>query len=247
MTQTAHASLKLNGFTLDEGIQKLMDAYLAHEAKGDTAVPADHPVLERQVRLTDGTEGIEKIVKDTLGKASRLDPHNQADVAKADSLIRDLAYEVAVIRKYTGKKEEMDSEDVIRYLGEAGTAMGDSTVGNIVELKKSILNMSALKPGHPLYDRNSPVAHLIQYITTQKDDESRLTQHIQTLLQQHATNPKYILATQKAVGHATGKLYGPDAGIPDMILDLREAGELQAQQFARQKSKTYTAPTHAVH
>lgn len=246
-TSTADGSLRLNGFTLDEGIRKLVDAYLAHEAKGDTAVDKDHPVVDRQTRLTNTTEGIEKIVKDALGTASRFNPHNPEDVGKADALIKNLAYEFAKTRKYSGSLNDFTSEDVLRYLAEAGNATGDQTVGNMIEFKKNILNMPSLRAGHPLYNRESPIAHLIQYIASQKDDESRSTQHVQALLQQHATDPRYILATQGGLGHATGKHYSPSATIPEMLGDLRQAGELEAQKWAANKSKTYTAPAAPSH
>jgi hypothetical protein len=242
-----HEALKLNGITLDQGMQKLVDAYLIHAAHGDTAVPTDHPVLARQDNLTTVTEGIEKIVKDALGDSKRLDPHNSKDVARADSLMKSIAYEFAKTRKYSGKIEDMTDDDVIKYLAELGNATQDPTVGNMVEFKKSLLNAASLKPGTALYNRDSPIGHAIQYIATQKEEGSGRLQHIQTLFQQHASNPEYVTATAHALSHATGKHYGRGATMSELLGDLRQAGELQAQQWAQQKSKTYTAPTQSAH
>jgi len=241
-SQSGHKPLRLNGITLDQGISQMLDAYLTHEAKGDTVVPADHPVLERQDRLSFTTEGIEKIVKDTLGDAKRLDAHNPADEARADQLMRKLVYEFAKTRKYSGKPEDLTSEDVVKYLAELGNATQDPTVGNMVELRKSLLNAPSLRPGTALYNRDSPIGHLIQYIASQQDEKSGKLQHVQTLFQQHASNPEYVLETARRLGPALGRNYGPSATMSELLGDLRQTGELQAQQSAQKGNKTYTAP-----
>ena len=245
MTHKEHEPLKLNGITVDEGIHKLVNAYLAHEAHGDKAVPVDHPLLERQDRLTTATEGIEKIVKDSLGDAKRLDPHNPADVGKADALIKSLIYEFAKTKRYAGKMEDMTSQEISDYLQQLGSATNDPRVGSIVEFRKSILNMPVLRPGASLYNKDSPIGHVIQYIAAQNDKPTAELQHAESLFQQHASDPRYVLATSAALSRATGKHYNEGASMGEVIADLRQAGELQAQKMAQERSKTYTAPAHA--
>lgn len=241
-----NGTLMLNGISLDEGIQKMTQAYLADAAHSDKAVPADHPVWSRQRRISQNTENIENIVKGTLGSDVRLNPDNGKDVERADNIIKRLAYEVAKLEKYAGKFEEFaKNEDlVLKYLGQASQATGNPTIGNKVELKKDILNMSAVRPGDPLYSKESPLALLIQYVAQQADDPSKQLNLIQTLLQQHATDARYINHTHHALEHATGDKFRTAATIPDMVGHIRRKGEIQAQEYAAKTSKTYLAPDH---
>ena len=244
-----NGGLKLNGVTLDEGMRELMNAYLMHESHSDTRVPADHPVIARQRRISDNTHGIEDIVKAALGKSVR------ADKSSADDIIKKLAYEVAKAEGFQGKIEQFTEENVRTYLSQAGNSLGNPTIGNKTEFTKSIINMAAVKPGDPLYDTNSALGQLIQYIATQKDSGARRTNYIQALLQEHATMPAYVTAMQGQFGHAVGRQFGPTASVADMLGELNRKGQLESQQYAASLGpKTYDASSpghgkasHAVH
>src|SRR3989338_9269386 len=236
----AKSGLKLNGVTLDQGIRELMNAYLMQEAHDSTHVPSDHPVIARQRRISDTTHTIEDKVKGVLGSSVR------ADEGSAEKIIHALAYELAQAEGFHGKPEELTEEKARTYLSQASSALGNPTIGNKTELKKSVINMAAAKPGDPLYDSNSALAQLIQYIASQKDTDSRRINYLQTLLQERATQPGYVTAMQHPIEQAVGKKFNPTASVADMLGELTRKGQLQSQQYAAEAGpKTYTAPAHA--
>ncbi|MEK6892449.1 MAG: hypothetical protein AABX25_04645 [Nanoarchaeota archaeon] len=238
-----HGGLKLDGVTLDQGMKEILGAYLMHESHDSTHVPADHPVIARQRRISDNTHSIEDIVKGILGKSVK------AEEGSADKIMSKLAYELAQTEGFKGKPEEFTEEQARLYLSHASSALGNPTIGNRTEFKKSIVNMGAAKPGDPLYDANSALAQLIQYIATQKDKESRRISYLQTLLQEHGTQPGYVTAMQHPVEHAVGKKFNPTASVADMLGELTRKGQLQSQQYAAEAGpKTYHAKdSHGAH
>ena len=243
--------LMLNGVSLDEGLQKFTQSYLAdialaEAARGDKAVPTDHPIWETQRRVNKKNEGIEGIVKGILGEDIKLNPDKTEDVKRADKIIASLAYEVAKLDKYEGKFKDFEKDEglILKYLEQAGNTTRNPTIGNITELKKDILNMPAVKPGDPLYSRESALAQFIQYIASQADDKTRELNLTQTLMQQHATDARYITQMQEALYRTTGKRFSKAATISEMLAYVRRKGELQAQEHATETGKTYLAPQH---
>ena len=234
-------SLMLNGVSLDKGIKELLGAYLALESHDSHASNADHPIIVRQRRINKNVQDLEGKIKESLGDSLR------ADEKKADSIIKNLAYQLAVDEGYKGKIDEFKDEDARKYLTQAGDALNNPTIRNKTELKKSIINMAAVKPGDPLYDRNSPVAQLIEYIATQKDEESKRLNYIQSLLQEHATDARYVKASQSKLGGKVGVNFSPAATIPEMIGAVGRKGQLQSQEYAEKRKTTYSSPSHGGH
>ncbi|MBI2559080.1 hypothetical protein HYW20_07200 [Candidatus Woesearchaeota archaeon] len=234
--QTSHGEehLMLNGVSLDEGLKKFVDGYLVHDAHGGTT---EHPIIERQRRINKNVQNLESIVKDKLGESLR------ADEKKADSIIKNLAYQLAVDEGYKGKLEEFDDEKARKYLSQAGEALGNPTLRNFTEFKKSIINMVAAKPGDPLYDRNSPLAQFIEHIATQKDEESKKLNYYQSLLQEHATDVRYVSAAQTKLGEKVGVRFSPAANIPEIIGAVSRKGQLQSQEYAERRKTTYASPS----
>ncbi len=234
---TKTEDLKLNGVTVDEGLKELLDAYRVQEAKSDTAVPADHPVIVRQRRISENTQGLEGKVKGILGNSIR------ADEKQAEDIIKNLAYEIAKSETgFKGELKDFSDEQVRRYLTQAGSVLGNPTIGNNTEFKKSIINLAATKPGDPLYDSNSALAQLIQYIATQKDKESTRINYLNTLIAEKWAMPEYGIKLQERVGKAFGLPLNKTATASEALGDINRKAQLEAQMYATQTGKTYLTP-----
>lgn len=234
---TETESLKLNGVTIDEALKELLTAYRVQEGKSDTAVSPDHPVIVRQRRISDNTQGIEGIVKEVLGSSIK------ANEGHADEIIKKLAYELAKTEAgFKGELKDFSDEQVRKYLTQAGGALGNRTIGNKTDFKKSIVNSPAAKPGDPLYDANSALAQLIQYIAREKDKESARINYLNTLIAEKWTMPKYGIQLQDKIGKAFGLPLNQTATAEEALGEVNRKAQLEAQQYSGQTGKTYLTP-----
>lgn len=233
MATATEESIKLNGVTIDQALQEFLKAYRVEQEKGDTEVPKDHPLLVRQRRIGDNVQGLEGIVKGVLGNTVK------ADKGKADAIINKLGYELAKAEEYAGKPEELGGEKLRKYLSDAASAIGNPTIGNNTELTKSIINMAAAKPGDPLYEANSALAQLIQYIATQKDTESKRINYLNSLVAEKWAEPETGIKLQSKVGGAFGIPLNGTATASDALSEVNRVAQLEAQQYAAKTGKTY--------
>lgn len=234
---TGTESLKLNGVTIDEALKELLSVYRVQEDKSDTAVPPDHPVIVRQRRISENTQGLESVVKGVLGSSIK------ANEGHADEIIKKLAYDLAKTEAgFKGEIKDFSDEQVRKYLTQAGSALGSSTIGNKTEFKKSIINLAAAKPGDPLYDANSALAQLIQYIAAQKDKESARINYLNTLIAEKWAMPKYGIQLQGKLGKAFGIPLNQTATATEALGDINRKAQLEAQQYSSQTGKTYLTP-----
>ena len=155
--------------------------------------PLHDPFIARRDRINKNTKGLEKNVEEILGESKT------ASKANAELIIHKLAYAAAQADGYKGV-ENFKDEDLRKYLSQASAATGDPTIGNKVELKKSIMSMISARPGTTEYNADSPLGHLISYIAAQKDEESKKINHYRTVLSEHWTEPGTGLMLQKALG-----------------------------------------------
>lgn len=237
-----YVDLKLNGITLGEGIKEFINFYLAGLSPDEKGAnePKDHPIIARQRKIADNAHGIEDVVKKILDDSVR------ADKPRADKIIKSLAYEIAKTEGFKGELEAFTDEQSRTYLSQASGALGNPTIGNKTEFTKSIFNMAAAKPGDPLYDANSALGQLIQYIATQKDSGSRRANYLQALFQEHATQPAYVTAMHDSLGQAVGKTFNPTASVADMLGEVTRRGQLQSQEYAANVApKTYTTANNS--
>lgn len=224
---------KLNGVTIDEALQALLKAYRLQEEKDSKLV---EPNSERARRINSNAKGIEKIVTDTLGDSVR------ASKEQAGAIIGKLAYEIAKTEGYTGKPEDLPEERKAEYLGNAARALDNPTIGNKLEFVKSILNMPAAKPGDPLYDANSALAVLINYIATRQDEESKRINYVQQLIQAAWQQPDKGITLQGAFNKAFGFNLAPSATAGEALGELRNFGTRQTQEYVAKFPKTYQTP-----
>ena len=247
MTNVIHAenkfgkgeSLPLDGVGLDAAVGELVNAYVAPEHAGIMDIHGDHPVIERQRRIQDNSKGLDKLVENILGKNVKSSQAQAKDIAKT------LAHALATAEgEFKGELKDFKDEDVRKYTSKAGQALGNPAISNYVELVKSIMNMASAKPGDVAYDTRSALAQLIQYVATRKDKQSLRVEYLQTLLQEHSTDMRYITALQGALGHAVGRQFTQEATIPDMITELNDYATLQSQRALAQTDKTHLQPAH---
>jgi len=229
MRSATEESLKLNGVTLDGAVKELLNAYTIKDEKPD----ADHPVISRQRRIQDNTKGLEDIAKGVLGKSIK------ADVSQADTIIKKLGYELAKAEGFGGKPEELKDETLRTYLSQAASAIGNPTIGNMTEFKKSIVNLAAAKPGDPLYDNNSALAALIAYIAQQKDGESKRVNYINALIQEKWTQPDYGIRLQDTLGSEFGIPFNRTATAGDALNEINRRAQIQSQEYVAKTGKTY--------
>ncbi len=144
---------------------------------------------------------------------------------------------------FAKKRNEINDEEVRKKLTEAGQALGNNTISNKTEFLKSVLNMASVKPGDPLYDTNSAFAQLIQYVATQKDEESRRINYLNTLIAEKWTMPEYGINLQHKISHAFGIPLKGVATANDALGEITRKTQLDSQLSASQTSKTYLQPT----
>lgn len=224
----------LNGVSVDEAVDELLRAYTITSDSGqDTHGPTDHPVLVRQRKISDNTQGLEGKVKDIIGDSIK------ADKANAKSIIKELAYALAKIEGYGGKLEDFTDEKSRTYLSQASSALGNPTIGNQTEFIKSIMNLTSAKPGDPAYDANSPLAQLIGYIATQQDDGSRRISYLQQLVQEKWSQPEMGINLQDSIRNKFGIPLNATATASEALGEINRRATLEAQTYAAQAGKTY--------
>ena len=131
---------------------------------------------------------------------------------------------------------------LFRSLKEAGDALRNPTIANKTEFVKSILNMAAAKPGDPLYEANSDLAQLISYIATQKDEQSRRINYLNTLLAEKWTMPDYGIKLQEKIGKAFEISLDPTATASEALGEINRTAQLKSQLQAAKTGKTYLKP-----
>jgi len=245
MTETKHdehETIMLNGISVDQGLTELLHAYRSQEAHGDKAVSQDHPVVIRQRNIAANVQDLEGRVKKSLGDSVK------ASKEQAEAMIKSLAYSLAQTEGYSGKFGEFSDEKIRTYLSQASGALGNPTIGNKIQFIESIMNLAAAKPGDPLYDSNSALAQLINYVATQKDSESKRINYLRTLFAEKWQRPGDGLELQSKIGHAFGIPLARTATAQDAFGHLERNASLEAQQYALKTGKTYLAPsTHEAH
>ena len=229
---TATEDLKLNGVTIDEAVKELLSAYRAHQEKSDK-VPED-PIVSRQRRITKNVNSLEDKVKGVLGDSIK------ASKDQAESIAKNLAYDIAKTDGYSGKLEDFTDELVRKYLGNAASALGNPTIGNKTEFIKHVMNLAAAKPGDPQYDGNSALAQLISYIATQQDKDSKRINYLQTLIGEKWAMPKYGIALQSKLGKAFGITFDETATAPEALGDITRLATAESQLRTLKAPKTYT-------
>ncbi|MBI2661155.1 hypothetical protein HYX09_02695, partial [Candidatus Woesearchaeota archaeon] len=147
-------------------------------------------VDRRAGRIHTEVGSIEDLLKDVLvtkdkeGKVVS-DPNAQATEAQANLIAGKLAYSLAkVLDEYKGSPSGLDEMKVDELLGRAASAIGDPSVGSKSQLVMAILSMATPNPKSHKYDRNGPLARLINYIATEADSESKGIRYAQTQLSQ---------------------------------------------------------------
>jgi len=228
--------LKLDGVNVDEGLKEIANAYkIFYDTTSDTAVPKDHPVIERQRRIAKNVDSLEGIVK------GELEDSLKASKAQAEGMAKKMAYELAKATDgYKGEIKDFDHEKVVKYLTEAAQATGNPAIGNWVGFIESIMNLPAAKPGDPLYQRDSALAQLINYISTQKDTESRRLRYLQNRVAELWEKPEYGIKLQGRFGEQMGIPLGPTATARDAFGEVETRATLKAQEHAQTTTgKTY--------
>ena len=258
---TNEGSLKVDGFTIDEGLQKMLAAYRLASAKSDTAVPEDHPVLQRQSRINSLAKNLEGIVKKHLGSAPRFDPNK--DNEKADAILNELAYTIAQTEGYQGKPTEFKDVDARRYLETVSARTGNPVFANKTALVESILNLAFANPDNEQYDKNSPLAQLINYVAAQQENPGKESGQLSTKelnYQRQVFGEKWNklgadgMAIPRKFNAVTEIPLKPTASFSEAFGALEESGRLEAQTLISKLPKTYkggTAPAptgaYAVH
>ena len=223
-------SEKLNGVTIDNAIQELLDAYKLKQTKEGTLTD---PNSERARRINSHVQGIEGIVKGVLGENVR------AKKDQADQIVCKLAYALAQAEGYTGKPEGLSDERKASYLANAASATGNPTIGNTAELAQNIMDMAGAKPGDPLYDTNSALAQLISFIATRKDVESARINYLNQLVNTGWQHPDKGQKLQDALNKGFGFKLGPHASAVEALGEVRNYGARQTQEYAANIPKTY--------
>lgn len=245
---TTEGSLKVDGFTIDEGLQKILNAYRLEQAKSDTAVPEDHPMLKRQDRIKLPVKSLEGIVKKHLGDAPRFDI--EKDNKKAESILNELAYALAQSEGYKDKLENFKDEDVRRYLGQVANATGNPIFNNKTALIRSILDLSFANPENDQYDKNSPLAQLIGYIGVQKDKPSEESGELSSSklnYMKQVTAEKWNMlgkdgrAIPNIFSAKTGIKLKPYATAAEAFGEIERQGTYQLQGLIAKLPKTHTA------
>lgn len=243
---TDEGSLKVNDFTIDEGLQKILEAYRLQQAKSDTVVPEDHPILKRQNRINPEIKGLEGIVKRHLGESPRFD--TKKGYNKAEAIVNELAYAFAQTKCYKGKLEEFKDENVRDYLGQIANATGNPIFSNKTALIRSILDLSFANPENDQYDKNSPLAQLIGYIAVQKDkpseesgelSSSKLNYMRQVFAEKWNMLGKDGRAIPNAFTHKTGTGLEPYATGAEAFAGLERDGSYQLQGLITGLPKTH--------
>ena len=234
MSEKTPDAEKLDGFTIDQALNVLLDAYRVQQAKDSTSVK--DPNTERARRISSNVKGIEKIVTDVLGSSVRASKEN------AEAVIGKLAYELARADGYGGKPEDLPEQRKAEYLTNAGRALENPTIGNKLEFIKSIMNLASAKPGDPLYDSNSPLALLINYIATKNDEESSKINYLNQLVQAAWQQPDKGLKLQTGFNKEFGFKLAPSATAGEALTELRNFGTRQTQKYVESLPKTYQAP-----
>lgn len=223
---------QLNGSTASEALEALYRIHNVTEKPKEGVAP-EHPSLKRQRRISDNTQSLEGKIKEILGKDLK------ADKKSAVAIIKNLAYALAQTEGYKGKIEELNDEKVRMYLGHASSALGNPAIGNQIEFIKSIMNLPSAKPGDPLYDTNSPLAQLIRYIATQKDEEYRKENYLNAKLAEAWTQPDKGFKLQNMVSEKFGIPLNRTATANDALSQLASLSALEAQKYAATTGKTF--------
>ncbi|MEK6983976.1 MAG: hypothetical protein AABX33_05360 [Nanoarchaeota archaeon] len=234
----SEGSLKVDGFTIDEGIKNQLEAYRLQQAKSDTAVPENHPILKRQNRITPIVKGLEGIVKKHLGEAPRFNP--DTGNKKAESILKELAYALAQTEGYGGKIEGFNDELARSYLGQVSTATGNPIFGNMTQLIRIILDLNFANPDNEQYDKNSPLAQLISYIAVKKDKPSNRSNY-----ERQVMGEKWNMlgedgrAIPRTFTERSGIKLKPYATSSEAFGELERAGTYELQGIISKLPKTY--------
>ena len=113
--ENGNGSKMLNGVSVDNAILELLHGYSAIAQHSDTKVETDHieiahPVISKQRRIGKNASGLEEVVKGALGESTK------ADKAQAETIVKNLAYELAKIDGFGGKPEDITDEKARLYL-----------------------------------------------------------------------------------------------------------------------------------
>lgn len=231
-----NGELMLNGISVDDGLRELLEAYVVQNEHTDSDKAPDHPVIERQRRISKNTSGLEDVVKGVLGEGIK------ASKDQAEAIAKNLAYELAQTEGFAGKPEDVSDEQVRKYLTQASNALGNPTIGNKTELVENIMNLAAAKPGDPLYDANSALAQLISYIAAQKDGESRRLTYLRQLFAEKWARPGDGIELQHRFSDKLRVPLGPTATANNAFTELDRRAALRAQLYAQEQGpKTYLA------
>ena len=229
-------SERLNGVTIDEALKEEVNAYkLSYDKVDSTAVLKD-PNSERARRISSNVQNLENVVKSTLSSDIR------ASRSQAQEIISKLAYQLARTEGYTGKPEELPDERKATYLANAASALGNPVIGNVSEFVQNLMDLSSAKPGDPLYDTNSALAQLINYISTRQDKEQVRLSYLDQQIAAAWQHPDKGFKLQKAFREAFGLDLGPHASAAEAQREVRNYGTRQTQEFIAKQPKTYHAP-----
>lgn len=237
--QKAHGNeggsdLQLNGMSVGDLAGKLFGAYHVVHEDSDSEKRHD-PNADRQRKIKVYSDGIEDIVK----KHFEGNEVKVTSKTKADAIIKDLAYQLALIEGFKGKPEEFSDQEAARYLTHAANETGNPLLGNKVEFAKNLMNMIAAKPGDTQYDSNSALATLISYIATQKDEESKMLNYLRTMVAQHWNNPDTAKTLQSALGGKFEMPLDPSATAQDFFTALGQYVQIEGLKYANSGDKTY--------
>ena len=235
----------IDGPSIDELVRFFQSAYQPARTDSKDSSMVD-PIVTRRDRIHAHTKGIEKQVETILGGSKT------ASKSAAGSIIHKLAYAAAQADGYHGGTDSFTQEQVRKYLSQASAATGDPTLGNMTELTKSIMAMISAKPGTPEYNADSALGHLISYVASQNDTETKRMNHYRTVVSEKWTEPGTALTLQKALGGALGIPLHSTATAGNFFqeLETRAAAESQLRTIKQApkpylQGSAYSAPSYS--
>ena len=231
-TQEAGLSDRLNGVTIDSGLKELF-GYIRTQTDKDGKIVKD-PNTERAERTNRLSEGLQKIVEESLSGATR------ANEATARVIVNKLAYELAKTHGYHGKPEALTEERKLEYLSTALNAIGVPGVVDPEKFVASIMDMArpSSKPNDPLYDANSALVQFIQYIARRTEKEESRMNYLLTLINGAYQHPDKAMKIQGGL-RQNGIKVGPTATITQLNTAIREYQAGESRKYVDSLPKTY--------
>jgi len=202
---------------------------------------------KRTDRISDSFTGLASILNGEIFEGGR-----DVSEGNVDKLITTLAYEAAK-SKIAPHEISIDYDTFIKDPDQINSALrdiaaetGNDTIGNYMQFKKDILNSDT--PTNPTlqeFDSTTPLGILINYISTQNDEESRIINRANATIAQNWQKSdvaaKLIEAANRMNDYIDLKL-GPGATAQEFLSEYnRQVSATNAMFNAQNPKKTYKA------